>query len=272
MLLRLCYTTRRYCHHLFPHHHRHHNPPPNNLKNSDQIPHPPSVLHRHLNPLYSVPGASSLPRAAAIALSGTLASALIALYVVVSTDCDDKSLNPVHNGVRHALLHHAKQTGVASSVLWHSLSSILSFANHEVRSGFELRVAAFLADIAAANASRRVALVGAGGGAVVDWLLESVAVPRDGCGTQAESARALAFLISDPNVSAPVLGRPGAVPNLFRFIFSCQPHPSKKQSRSFLCQVFGGACGTFCSIVPLPLLQYLHFAYSWWAGHCKTGI
>ncbi|KAM1013248.1 hypothetical protein ACFX15_042480 [Malus domestica] len=254
MLLRLCYTNRRYCHHLFPHHHRHHNParlfsssasrnpdePPNNRKNSDQVPHPPSVLHHRVNPLYSVPGASSLPRTAAIALSGTLASALIALYVVVSTDCDDKSSNSIYNGVRHAvlkstesfrkLLDHAQQTGVAASVLWHSLSSILSSANHEVRSGFELRVAAFLADIAAANASRRAALVGAGGGAVVDWLLESVAVPRDGYRTQAESARALAFLISDPNVSAAVLGRPGAVPNLFRFIFSCQPHPSKKRA------------------------------------------
>ncbi|CAL8996446.1 unnamed protein product [Prunus brigantina] len=129
------------------------------------------------------------------------------------------------------ILHHAKQTGVAASVLWHSLSSVLSSANHEVRSGFELRVAALLADIAAANASRRAAIVGDGGGAVVDWLLESVAVPRDGCGTQAESARALAFLIADPNVSPAVLCRPGAVPNLLRFIFSCQPQPSKKRSR-----------------------------------------
>lgn len=58
-----------------------------------------------------------------------------------------------------------------------------------------------------------------------------MAVPRDGCGTQAESARALAYLIADPNVSAAVLGRPHAIPNLLRFIFSCHPQRSKKQSR-----------------------------------------
>lgn len=114
---------------------------------------------------------------------------------------------------------------------------MLSSANHEFRTGFELRVAALLADIAAANPGRRTAIVGAGGGAVVDWLLDTVATPRDGCGTQAESARALAFLIADPNVCETVLGRPHAVPNLLRFIFSCQPPRSKKVSPylSFFC-------------------------------------
>ncbi|KAL6296298.1 hypothetical protein ACE6H2_004440 [Prunus campanulata] len=255
MILRLCYRTRRYCHYLFPHHRRRHNHGPsfsssasrnpneplNNLQNSNQVTQPLPILHRRLNPLAPLPTASTLPRTAAIALSATFASALIASYLVVATDSDDNPSNPLYDSVRHAvlkstdsfrrLLHHAKQTGVAASVLWHSLSSVLSSANHEVRSGFELRVAALLADIAAANASRRAAIVGAGGGAVVDWLLVSVAVPRDGCGTQAESARALAFLIADPNVSPAVLGRPGAVPNLLRFIFSCQPQPSKKRSR-----------------------------------------
>lgn len=119
---------------------------------------------------------------------------------------------------------------MTASILWQSLSSVLSSANHEVRSGFELRVAALLADIAAANESRRAAIVGAGGGAVVDWLLESVAFPRDCSGTQAESARALAYLIADPNVSASVFGRPRAIPNLLRFIFSCHPQRSKKVS------------------------------------------
>lgn len=103
----------------------------------------------------------------------------------------------------------------------------MSSANQEVRSGFELRVAALLADIAAANAARRAAIVRAGGGAVVDWLLETVAVLGDGCGTQAEAARALAYLIADPIVSKDVLGRPHAVPNLLRFIFSCQPNKKK---------------------------------------------
>ncbi|KAH6755703.1 alpha/beta-Hydrolases superfamily protein [Perilla frutescens var. hirtella] len=106
----------------------------------------------------------------------------------------------------------------------------MSSANHEVRAGFELRVAALLADIVAASDSRRVAIVGAGGGAVVDWLLETVAVAKDGNGTQAESARALAYLIADPNVCEAVLGRPQAVPNLLRFIFSAQPKRSKKRS------------------------------------------
>ncbi|GFS33199.1 alpha/beta-Hydrolases superfamily protein [Actinidia rufa] len=94
--------------------------------------------------------------------------------------------------------------------------------------GFEFRVAAFLADIAAANASRRSAIVGAGGGAVLDWLLETVAVFGDNNGTQAEAARALAYLIADPNVAEAVLGRPHAVPYLLRFIFSSQPQRSKK--------------------------------------------
>jgi hypothetical protein len=124
-----------------------------------------------------------------------------------------------------------KRTGVAATVLWQSLRSVLSSANHEVRSGFEIRVAALLADIAAANSSRRAAIVGAGGGAVVDWLLDSVAVVKDaGGGTQAEAARALAYLIADPDVSAAVFARPHAVPNLLRFIFSCKPRRSKNKT------------------------------------------
>lgn len=124
-----------------------------------------------------------------------------------------------------------KQTGVAASVLWQSLTSVLSSANYEVRSGFELKVAALLADIAAANASRRQAIVGAGGGKVLDWLLETVAVSGDNAGTQGESARALAHLLGDPDVCEAVLGRPDAVPNLLRFIFSSQPQTSKKHAR-----------------------------------------
>lgn len=109
----------------------------------------------------------------------------------------------------------------------------MSSANHEVRAGFELRVASLLADIAAANASRRAAIVNASGGAVVDWLLETVAVGKaDVCGTQAESARALAYLIADPDVRKDVLGRPGAVSYLLRFIFSCQP---QNKSKRLLC-------------------------------------
>ncbi|PIN25251.1 hypothetical protein CDL12_01987 [Handroanthus impetiginosus] len=129
------------------------------------------------------------------------------------------------------IVNRMKQTGVAASVLWQSLRSVMSSANHEVRAGFELRVAALLADIVAASDSRRAAIVGAGGGAVVDWLLETVAAPKDGNGTQAESARALAYLIADPNVCEDVFARPQAVPKLLRFIFNAQPRRSKKQSR-----------------------------------------
>lgn len=182
---------------------------------------------------------SPLPRTSFIALSAVAVSALFASAAILSSD-HDGAPNPLYAGAEHAvhrsvdsfnkLFHHVKRTGVAASVLWQSLRSVLSSANHEVRSGFEIRVAALLADIAAASSSRRAAIVGAGGGAVVDWLLESVAVAKDGgIGTQAEAARALAYLIADPNVSAAVLARPHAIPNLLRFIFSCQPRRSKNK-------------------------------------------
>jgi pentatricopeptide repeat protein len=74
---------------------------------------------------------------------------------------------------------------------------------------------------------RRAAIVSAGGGAVVDWLLDSVVRGA----TQAEAARALAHLVADPWVAPAVLGRPGAVPCLLQFIFSYQPKRGKKNSR-----------------------------------------
>ena len=111
----------------------------------------------------------------------------------------------------------------------------MSSANQEMRSGFEFRVAALLADIAAASGARRSAIVGAGGGAVVDWLLESVGTSgRDRSGTREEAARALAYLVADPGVCGSVLGRPEAVPNLLRFIFSFQPKGGNKVSFSLL--------------------------------------
>ena len=73
------------------------------------------------------------------------------------------------------IFHHAKHTGVAATVLWQLLRSVLSSVNHEVRSDFEIRVTALLADIATVNSARRATINGEGGGAVVDWLLESVA-------------------------------------------------------------------------------------------------
>ncbi|KAF5955721.1 hypothetical protein HYC85_008577 [Camellia sinensis] len=213
---------------------------PKDLKNPlppPPSPPPPALLRHHSCTLSPLPSSLSL-----IALSTALISALAASYALFSTTETEpnQKLSRIYSDFEHAIdrsnnslrriLNRMKQTGVAASVLWKSLRSVMSSANHEVRSGFEFRVAAFLADIASANASRRAAIVGAGGGAVVDWLLEAVAVFGDNCGTQAEAARALAYLIADPNVSEVVLGRPYAVPHLLRFIFASQPQPSKKQT------------------------------------------
>ncbi|KAL6867252.1 hypothetical protein ACP4OV_015276 [Aristida adscensionis] len=125
------------------------------------------------------------------------------------------------------VVERMRATVAAARVLCRSLLSVLSSANQEVRTGFELRVAALLADIAAASAARRAAIVSAGGGAVVDWLLDSVVRGA----TQAEAARALAHLVADPWVAPAVLGRPRAVPCLLQFIFSYQPTRGKKNSR-----------------------------------------
>ncbi|KAL6649354.1 hypothetical protein ACP70R_013578 [Stipagrostis hirtigluma subsp. patula] len=125
------------------------------------------------------------------------------------------------------VLERMQHTVTAARVLYKSLLSVLSSANQEVRTGFELRVAALLADITAASAARRAAIVSAGGGIVVDWLLESVVRGA----TQAEAARALAHLVADPWVAPAVLGRPRAVPCLLQFIFSYQPKRGKKNSR-----------------------------------------
>ncbi|KAL0545647.1 hypothetical protein IC582_015537 [Cucumis melo] len=217
----------------------------NNLQNSHLVSPPAPILHRPEKSMLPSASPTSFSRGSIITVSAAVVSALVASIVFLTSDSRSdrphESYNPLYDGIEGAaqrstdsfkkIFHHIKQTGVAASVLWQSLRSVMSSANHEVRSGFELRVAALLADIAAANASRRAAIVGAGGGAVVDWLLESVAVPRDGCGSQAESARALAYLIADPDVSASVLGRPRAVPNLLRFIFSCQPRRTKQHPR-----------------------------------------
>ncbi|CAA0830294.1 alpha/beta-Hydrolases superfamily protein [Striga hermonthica] len=208
-------------------------------KNSQHAPLPPA-LHHHPVPLTSFPLSKTSLIAALSAASATVLGAytlaqsedsqhrakLASIYseVDVAIERSNESVNRILNRMR--------QTGMAASVLWQSLRSVLSSANHEVRAGFELRVAALLADIVAASDSRRAAIVSAGGGAVVDWLLETVAVPKDGNGTQAESARALAYLIADPNVCEVVFGRPQAVPNLLRFIFSAQPKRSKKAKQS----------------------------------------
>ncbi|CAH9100448.1 unnamed protein product [Cuscuta epithymum] len=217
---------------------------PINLKNSQLVPPLPTPSPRHPPAALSSPKRS---RALLLTLSATIVSAIVAPYAItLMHDEEDGKFKRKAGGVYReienaverskdsftATINRMKQTGTAASVLWKSLRSLMSSANHEVRAGFEIRVAALLADIAAASESRRAALVGAGGGAVVDWLLETVSSHRENSGTLAESARALAYLIADPNVCETVLGRPHAVPNLLRFIFSAQPRRSKKQNRS----------------------------------------
>ncbi|KAJ4701793.1 alpha/beta-Hydrolases superfamily protein [Melia azedarach] len=249
-MLRLCFIRRRF--YRFPLHRQvsSSSKSPTNLKNPQHVPQPPEqppaqIIQNHLSPLSTATTPSSLSRPYIFVFSATVLSTIVASLALLSddhNDSNDKSSNPIYSTIENTIhrssesfrriIHHVKQTGVAASVLWQSLSSVLSNANHEVRAGFELRVAALLADIAAANEARRAAIVGAGGGKVVDWLLETVAVGADGCGTQAEAARALAYLIADPDVSKDVLGRPRAVPNLLRFIFSCQPKSMKHSRRS----------------------------------------
>ncbi|XP_020548404.1 uncharacterized protein LOC105159183 isoform X3 [Sesamum indicum] len=208
--------------------------PLTHLKNSQNAP-PPPALHQNYHPA-ALPSPSPFLFKASL-VAAVSAAALLAAYTI-SPSKDDHVLeyrgktktfySEVETAIEKSnesinkIVNKMKQTGVAASVLWQSLRSVMSSANHEVRAGFELRVAALLADIVAASDSRRAAIVGAGGGAVG---------PKDGNGTQAESARALAYLIADPNVCEAVFGRPQAVPNLLRFIFSAQPPSSKKQSK-----------------------------------------
>lgn len=226
-----------------------------NPQSNDHLRSPPPALHKAISqPPSSITSSSSyyfhpksIPFYAAAAAGALTSGVAVVAYLHYSPrsteDLTQLRTNQLYAGLEqtlekckgsiHRLLDRMVQTGAAATVLWKSLASVLSSANQEVRSGFELRVAALLADIAAASEARRSAIVGAGGGAVVDWLLESVAEPRNGGdhgGTQSESARALAHLIADSNVSEMVLGRPNAIPNLLKFIFSSQPMGQKKVS------------------------------------------
>ncbi|RAL47282.1 hypothetical protein DM860_013247 [Cuscuta australis] len=216
---------------------------PIKLENSLPAPHLPAPQYPPATVLFH----SKRSRSVFIALSATIASAVVAPFALILMRDDEdgdykQTAGRVYREFENVVektkvsftktMNRMKQTGMAASVLWKSLRSLMSSANHEVRVGFEIRVAALLADIAAASESRRAALVGAGSGAVVDWLLETVSSNGENLGTQAESARALAYLIADPNVCEAVFGRPHAVPNLLRFIFSAQPRRSNRKGRS----------------------------------------
>uniref|UniRef100_A0ACD5WSR0 Uncharacterized protein n=1 Tax=Avena sativa TaxID=4498 RepID=A0ACD5WSR0_AVESA len=194
-------------------------PSPSSTTSSLSVAAPPPPPH-HLAP-HSAPRRIS-PLFAISALSVATAAGT----VYVTTDNIEETLERSRASAAR-LAEQMRHTWTAGGVLCKSLMSVLSSANHEVRSGFELRVAALLADITAASAARRAAIVSAGGGAVVDWLLDSIVRGA----TQAEAARALANLLADPWVAPAVLGRPRAVPCLLQFIFSYQPKRGKKNSR-----------------------------------------
>ncbi|KAK1302778.1 hypothetical protein QJS10_CPB12g01573 [Acorus calamus] len=198
-------------------------PPPLNPLSPPPPPPPPPTKSRLPYLVLSLAVISS------VAFASSTSSSSDNLY----TQIDDsikrcrESLERLSSRMRH--------TGAAAAVLWKSLMSVLTSANNEVRLGFELRVASLLADILAASGARRAAIMAAGDGAVVDWLLEAVGGERSGGGggggggAQAEAARALAYLIGDPDMCAGVLGRPHAVPSLLRFIFSYQPRRRNKK-------------------------------------------
>ncbi|KAF9603642.1 hypothetical protein IFM89_037186 [Coptis chinensis] len=220
----------------------------NNLNNPQPIPPAQNQILHSPNKSIISPFNNEKKPLLIFLTAATLLSATTFLLLVNNNNNNENILN-IEN-LQHSvdrskesvkkIYHQMKQTGTAAAVLLKSLKSVMTSANQEVRLGFELRVASLLADIVAASEGRRLAIVSAGGGAVVDWLLETVGRERGGgnnnfttsCGTQAESARALAYLISDHNVCEAVLSRPHAVPNLLRFIFSYQP--SKKKPRSSL--------------------------------------
>nr|CAD1832260.1 unnamed protein product [Ananas comosus var. bracteatus] len=141
-------------------------------------PRSPPLLRTHI-PSPS-PASHSDRSFAFYALAGTLASSVAAAAYLSSSSSSsaadhripssdqiyadlEKTLEASKSSVRR-VVDQMRQTGAAAAVLWKSLASVMSSANQEVRSGFELRVAALLADIAAANSARRAAIVGAGAG------------------------------------------------------------------------------------------------------------
>ncbi|KAM0060716.1 putative armadillo-like helical, alpha/Beta hydrolase [Helianthus debilis subsp. tardiflorus] len=227
------------------HRHRHHLP---NLTIKRLISSPLTTPRNNILKTLQHAGPPQRATSSRIVFKATMLSITVAVAASYVVFFDSDELNEVRckkdrmfkdftiqrsNEWLRRVLDTMKHTGVAISVLWNSLTSVLSSANHEVRAGFEARVAALLADIVAADENRRAAIVGAGGGLVVDWLLDSVALNRGGnLGTQAESARALAYLIADCNVNEAVLRRPQAVRNLLRFIFSANPREQLKGSKS----------------------------------------
>lgn len=187
------------------------------------------------------PNSSTLYPAAAV--SAALLSVTAATVLVLREDETKAKLQQqIHDSLNRlegikdkiserskSMYHRCIDTGVAATVLFKFLKSMLSSANEEAKVGLKMRVAALLADLSGANESRRRAIVNAGGGAVVDWLLETLSSSNSTPPiTQAEAARALSYLISDAATCESVLARPQAISHLFRFIYSLRPHSAKQ--------------------------------------------
>ncbi|KAI9161371.1 hypothetical protein LWI28_016768 [Acer negundo] len=173
--------------------HKNLNPIPQHLPSP---PPPQLIIQNHLSPLSSTTITSLLLRNSIFALSAIVLFTVFASLILFSNSNPDNSVykkgisNPIYATIENA-----------------SLSSVLSNANHEVRVGFGLRVTVLLADIVAINEARKIVIVGVGGGAVVDWLLEMVAIGKDECGTQAEASTpattlTISFSSASPHLAA----------------------------------------------------------------------
>lgn len=107
---------------------------------------------------------------------------------------------------------------------------------YELALRWKLRVTSLLADLAGSSHSRRRALIQAGNGSIVDWLLEAVQHGElEYRVIQAEAARALSHFLSDDITCDVVLGRQNALSQLLLFAASIQPNNLKsKKLASFL--------------------------------------
>ncbi|MCO5599134.1 hypothetical protein L7F22_053234 [Adiantum nelumboides] len=139
----------------------------------------------------------------------------------------------------------ASEAATAITVLARCVNAVLftkgeDYAN-ELALRWKLRVISLLADLAASSHSRRRALIQAGNGSVIDWLLEAVGHGEQEYQlVQAEAGRALSQFLSDDITCEVVLGRPNALSRLLLFAASIQPNMSSKRTVGQKVGVFFG--------------------------------